>query len=250
MKKVKRIGEWRIMMSEILGKNPFSFEKVLSDWCWYKLQYSITSSWYKLRYSITSKLWQWQHTQKGKYLSVDHAWRRWLTRGSEEPAQNCPLASPINSSPGWWRLPSSSLLLCPLPLSLRGKREKSEPVPLALLYSFPLFINSMLFQLNWFKWFTRPDGHLWKNTHLSPVFCNLVHIQNILRSRRSNKVLNLPGTVLKRPIMCYIFEKQTLWGYQIWYWEVCLGHQLGHHLGHVWSINNPRYYMHLWCCFL
>ena len=36
--------------------------------------------------------------------------------------------------------------------------------------------------------------------------------------------------------MCYIFEKQALWGYQIWYWEVCLGHQLGHHLGHVWSI--------------
>ena len=31
-----------------------------------------------------------------------------------------------------------------------------------------------------------------------------------------------PGTVLKRPIMCYIFEKQALWGYQIW------GHQLGH----------------------
>ena len=29
-----------------------------------------------------------------------------------------------------------------------------------------------------------------------------------------------PGTVLKRPIMCYIFEKQALRRYQIWYWEV------------------------------
>ena len=27
------------------------------------------------------------------------------------------------------------------------------------------------------------------------------------------------GTVLKRPILCYIFEKQALWEYQIWYWE-------------------------------
>ena len=25
--------------------------------------------------------------------------------------------------------------------------------------------------------------------------------------------------VMKRSIMCYIFERQTLWGYQIWYWE-------------------------------
>ena len=74
-----------------------------------------------------------------------------------------------------------------------------------------------------------------------------------------------PGTVLKRPIMCYIYEKQALRGYQIWYWEVCLGHQLGHHLGHqlghhlghVWGIiwgmtiidNNPQCYVHLWCHF-
>ena len=40
------------------------------------------------------------------------------------------------------------------------------------------------------------------------------------------------GTVLKRPLMCYIFEKHALWGYQIWYWEVCLGN----HLGHVWVV--------------
>ena len=46
-----------------------------------------------------------------------------------------------------------------------------------------------------------------------------------------------PGTVPKRPIMCYIFEKQALWGYQIWYWEVCMGHQLGHHLGHIWGMS-------------
>ena len=44
------------------------------------------------------------------------------------------------------------------------------------------------------------------------------------------------GTVLKRPIMGYIFEKQAFWGYQIWYWEVCLGHPLGHHEWHVWGI--------------
>ena len=30
-----------------------------------------------------------------------------------------------------------------------------------------------------------------------------------------------PGTVLKRPIKCYIFEKQLFFqGYKIWYWEV------------------------------
>jgi len=37
------------------------------------------------------------------------------------------------------------------------------------------------------------------------------------------------GTVLKRRIMWYIFKKQTLLGYQIWYWEGWLGH--GDHLG-------------------
>ena len=49
------------------------------------------------------------------------------------------------------------------------------------------------------------------------------------------------GTVLKRPIMCYIFEKQALWGYQILYWKVCLGH----HLGHVWGMPGACLGQHL-----
>ena len=44
--------------------------------------------------------------------------------------------------------------------------------------------------------------------------------------------------------MCYIFEKQALRGYQIWYWEVCLGHKLGH----VWGMSGAYLGHHLTAC--
>ena len=40
--------------------------------------------------------------------------------------------------------------------------------------------------------------------------------------------------MLKRPIMCYIFEKQAHWGYKIWYWEVTTWWPLGPYLVTSW----------------
>ena len=43
---------------------------------------------------------------------------------------------------------------------------------------------------------------------------------------------------------CPIFKKQALRGYQIWYWEVCLGHKLGH----VWGMSGAYLGHHLTAC--
>ena len=62
-------------------------------------------------------------------------------------------------------------------------------------------------------------GSLWKLDHGRPR-------QSQIQPGTVGYSQARPGTVLKRPIMCYILEKkkEMLWGYQIWYWEACLGH--------------------------
>ena len=49
-----------------------------------------------------------------------------------------------------------------------------------------------------------------------------------------------PGTARYSQVQGYIFEKQALLWYQIWYWEassgVLSGAWVGHHLEHVWGI--------------
>ena len=58
--------------------------------------------------------------------------------------------------------------------------------------------NIILFKAPWYQ-FLHP---YWKNIWVIICWCQVQ-----------------PGTVLKRPIMCYVFEKQALQGYEIWYCE-------------------------------